>query len=354
MGKSGSYRQEVLNRASLVKMGNHEGRLDVLGKARSVEEIPPLVWSNGEIDEPENWSPDGWKSALVEDYERHVEGARRDKRAVASGKIAVHAFIQFPTDLELTPENERRMLSEAVKFTNEIHGGDAVFHARLDRDEQGKHGVDVFFAPRFEKVTGKKKDKRETWVSLTKFEKETAEKLGMTDAGPRARGRMFQDLWAEHLRENMGLKWAERGEAKETLLPDRLSPENFKLKKDREALDAERAAFDVEKKTFAAREEAIDDGIRAFSDGMISTRLHNEVGSGKPSGSRELVFSDFMVKHGRDKVFYEKNGKFINAIISVVSRLERVFKKLELSIEDRAKLLAPVLKKRARDDGMDL
>lgn len=253
MGKSGSYRQTVLNRQSLKKAQEHEERRDASGRARSVQKIAPLIWSDGQVLEPENWQPGNWDSNLVADYERHVAGARRDKRAVASGKLGMQAFLQFPTDLEINTENERLMLNQAVIFVNKMHGGDAVFHARLDRDEAGKHGVDVFFAPKFEKKTGRNKEKSETWISLTKFEKEQAANRGLKDAGPRSRGRMFQDAWAEHLQKEMGLEWVQRGEKKKYLAPDRLSPEEFKLKIEKEKI--EKTKIELKNKEISLRFE---------------------------------------------------------------------------------------------------
>lgn len=257
MGKSGSYRQVTLDRRGLRWAQTHEERKDKLGAARSVSNVPPLIWSRapdglGEISVPEDWEPGNWDSTLIDDFERHVSGARYDKRAlVAGGKIAAHAFLQFPTALKLDADTERLMLARAVKFVNQMHGGDAVFHARLDRDEAGKHGVDVFFAPRYEKTTGRKKDKVETWVSLRKFEKEAAKKRGFGE-GPRERGRMFQTAWFDFLRDplGMGLDWVERGKEKLSPAPDRLEPEVFKLTKDREALAKEKAAFSSEKVSF--------------------------------------------------------------------------------------------------------
>lgn len=253
MGKSGSYRQVLLTRLGLKKAQIHEERRDKFGAARSISKVAPLIWSRaedgiGEISVPEGWSPGEWDSTLLSDFDRHVKDARYDKRALAGGKIAAHAFLQFPTALKLDADTERLMLVRAVKFVNQMHGGDAVFHARLDRDEAGKHGIDVFFAPRFEKVTGRKKDKVETWVSLRKFEKQEAKKRGFGD-GPRERGRMFQTAWADFLRSDlgMGLHWVERGKEKLSPDPDRLEPEVFKLVKDREKLEAEKQAFSAER-----------------------------------------------------------------------------------------------------------
>lgn len=257
MGKAGSYRQALLTRHGLKKAQIHEERKDVLGAARSISKVPPLIWSRapdgfGEISMPEDWEPGNWDSTLLSDFERHIAGARYDKRALVGGKIAVHAFLQYPTEMKLDADTERLMLARAVKFVNQMHGGDAVFHARLDRDESGKHGVDVFFAPKFEKTTGRKgKEKTETWVSLRKFEKEEAKKRGFGD-GPRERGRMLQTAWHEFLinPHGMGISWAERGAEKLSPDPDRLEPEVFKLVKDREKLASEKEAFSAEKFKF--------------------------------------------------------------------------------------------------------
>jgi len=307
VGKSGAYRQSVLNRQSLLKAASHESRRDKTGQLRSVDNVAPLVWSDGQIAEPGNWSSDGWDSSLVADYEKHVAGAKRDKRAVASGKLAVHAFLQFPTDIEMTPENEALILQNAVDFTNKIHGGDAVFHARLDRDESGKHGVDVFFAPKFEKKTGRNKEKSETWISLTKFEKEEAKKRGFIDAGPRARGRMLQDAFAEHLRDEMGLDWVERGEHKVTFVPDRLEPEELKLQIEREKIfHREFLLSEREKKVF---KKEIDLNKKE------SNLNHRE----NILGEKVLIVNEANKKAVEDRYLFNKKNSFLDVKLKEIN-----------------------------------
>lgn len=68
---------------------------------------------------------------------------------------AMHAIIQFPPQIRISEANERKMLQLAVQFINKTHGGDAVFAARLDRDEDGRHTVDVFYSPKYVKETKK-------------------------------------------------------------------------------------------------------------------------------------------------------------------------------------------------------
>ncbi|WP_048874235.1 hypothetical protein, partial [Acetobacter aceti] len=222
-GKSGSVRMKSLDASGLAAMGRHEKRLDYAGSKRAIRDVPPLVYS-----------PYGEGLDLEQSYAAHVEGTKRNKGGRA---LARHGFLQFPTDLPVTPENEQRMLDEAVAFINATHGGRAVFRARLDRDEAGRHGVDVFFAPKYEKTTRRGKVV-EDWISLSKFGKELAlERFGerqkkakspesglfepvFDKAGkpvmercdsPIFQGRALQDLWTEHLRDRMGLEWVERG-----------------------------------------------------------------------------------------------------------------------------------------------
>lgn len=250
-GKSGSFRGNSLTASDLQAMENHELRLDQSGHRRSVRKdakgdpIPPLIHNPLR------------QNCLTQAYAAHVEGARVNKGA---SKICRHAFVQFPTDLPVTSASEQMMLDEAVKFVNKTHGGNAVFWARLDRDEVGRHGVDVFFAPKYEKTT---KRGATIWISLTKFGKARAvERFGQRQAvkkNPKTgefekvtdkngdpvmvdcdskyfQGRAFQDLWFEHLRDNIGLDWVERGKPKVGRDPDRLEVEEFKVQQERKKL----------------------------------------------------------------------------------------------------------------------
>lgn len=180
MGQAGSFRANALGASQMSAAQTHEERLDQVAKLRVKRNTPPLVYSpyssvsQGEV--PLSLHPKGENTleqilamiaekdaerhlSLIEAYDAHIEGALRNKGA---GKLCLHAFIQFPTDLEITSETERLMLAQAVDFVNRHHGGMAVFHARLDRDEAGRHGVDVFYSPKYTKVT---KRRSEIWVA---------------------------------------------------------------------------------------------------------------------------------------------------------------------------------------------
>lgn len=285
-GKSGSFRAESLTASDLAAMENHELRLDHAGHRRSVrmdaegDPIPPLVHNPLRMD------------SLTQAHAAHIKGARTNK---AAGKICRHAFVQFPTDLSLTPEVEQMMLDQAVAFVNQTHGGNAVFWARLDRDEAGRHGVDVFFAPRYEKAT---KRGTEPWISLTKFGKERAierfdqrqaekknpktgkfekvtDKAGAPVMVPcdsqHFQGRAFQDLWFEHLRDVVGLEWVERGTRKVGRDPDRLAVEEYKLAEERRKT-AEEARIASE--ALATRETELARGKAALAarEAMLGVR----------------------------------------------------------------------------------
>ena len=287
MGKSGSARARSGDAAYGAAMSDHEERLDFNGTKRRIREVPPLIYSPHTSDHPEpldrhpkddeekerlrlaelerirtliEVAEEKRNFKLMDAYAAHVEGAKQSK---AASKLFLHAFVQFPTDIEITPESEVEMLAQAVAFINRNYGGNAVFHARLDRDEKGRHGVDVFYAPRYEKTAAKGVTE---WISLSKFSKELArDRLGKrqktvknkktgefdpvfdkdgepvmvwNDSGY-FQGRALQDAWHEHLRDDMGLDWAERGKRKTSREPDRVEPEEY-------AAEQEAAKFQAE------------------------------------------------------------------------------------------------------------
>ena len=141
---------------SLSSAEAHGKRLDASGKARRVRDCDALVY--GSLD-------------LREAYNRHVEGCKSNK---ALKKPIQHAVIHFPNDLAISGKTEQAMLDWAVTFINNTHGGQAVFAARLDRDEKGRHNVDVFFCPKYTKSTKARGD--ELWISPTKFGKALCKK----------------------------------------------------------------------------------------------------------------------------------------------------------------------------------
>ncbi|MGR3608709.1 MAG: hypothetical protein ACU0BN_07605 [Sulfitobacter sp.] len=129
---------------------------------------------------------------------------------------------------------------------NAFHGGDAVFAARLDRDEKGRHSVDVFMMPRHD---FRYKDGRQTKrAAVSKHSKAEAQsRYGKQDR--RAQGSALQDAWFEYLRDEMSLDVLPPTR-KKTTTKDRVEPEVYGVQKDREKikmyarklLEADRAA----------------------------------------------------------------------------------------------------------------
>lgn len=287
MGKSGAARVKTGDAAYASAMQDHEDRLDMAGTRRKVREKSPLVYSPyASMDAPNPFDetakgrvadkdarlnriksvieekPVSRNFSIMDACAAHVTGAKKSKAAT---KELLHGFMQFPTDIRIIKDNQSKMLAIAVDFVNETYGGNAVFHARIDRDEKGQHGVDVFFAPRYEKHT--KSKGAEQWISLSKFSKENArtryEKREKTKKNPKTgkfepvldddgkpikvwndadvfQGRALQDAWFEHLRDNVGARYeVERGKRKKGRDPDRLSPEDYAVEQERQKLKVE-------------------------------------------------------------------------------------------------------------------
>ena len=172
-GKTGAIRQTTLDRATLNAMERHGKRLDSMGPARRVRDVPPLVY--GSLD-------------IAEARDKWMEGVQQQGETQA-----VHMLVQFPTTLPgaETEQGQKAMLRHAVAFANGYHGGDAVFAARLDRDEEGRHTVDVFLMPRYDfRYKDGRTQKR---ASVSKFSKEQARARSGKD-DPRAQGRPFKML----------------------------------------------------------------------------------------------------------------------------------------------------------------
>ena len=131
--------------------------------------------------------------------------------------------------------------------SNLYHGGDAVFAARLDRDEEGRHTVDVFAMPRYDFTY---KDGRTIKRAATsKFAKEQArarcqdliepgEKLHPDS--PVMQGRALQAAWHEYLRDEVRLgEWVHPPNRKAVRTKDRLEPEELALKREKAKAEAD-------------------------------------------------------------------------------------------------------------------
>lgn len=269
-----AVRCESLDLAGLARAEKHGKREDWIGKQRKIRNVKPLVLGGLDL------------TAL---YEKHTEGARQNK---AARKPVLHFIVRFPpevlTDDGPTPYaqrdragRERLMVSQAVKFINETHGGEAVFAARLDRDEAGESVVDVFACPRYLKES---KAGREPalWTSATKFGEELARKHQkhirerMKDAktakaitSPRAVGMAIQESFGQFFERQNGVKLDPR-KLKEGRAKDRLEVEEWRVQ--RMAQEAAKArqerdkAHDEAAAARAVQEEAAAEADAARQD----------------------------------------------------------------------------------------
>lgn len=214
-GLVGAVRQKAIGFPDLANMERHGKREDASGQQRRVRDTAPLVY--GSLD-------------LAKARKAHMEGVKQSGRSAC-----VHALIQFPTGLldGANEEHQRAMLVHAVEFLNHYHGGDAVFSARLDRDEKGRHTVDAFLLPRYD--FHYKDGRTVKKASVSKFSKaEAKRRFGRDDR--RSQGSALQDAFYEHLRDEMRLDGVLPPEQKKVTAKDRLEPEEHGLRKDRQRL----------------------------------------------------------------------------------------------------------------------
>lgn len=220
-GISGSARVQRLSAVSFSAAEAHGKRLDTIGKARAVIENAPPITTTG-LD-------------LSDLYDAHAKGAKIQKSATK----ALHLILQFPKDL-VDGEDGQVMLDHARAFVTSIFGPEAIFADRVDRDEKSRHVVDLFLAPRYEKVT---KRRSQTAITTSKHLKDLAAERGKAP-NLRGQGQALQDAWFEYLRDQMQLNVA-RGEPKQQPGDDWQTPEQLELERLRE----ERAALEQAKKT---------------------------------------------------------------------------------------------------------
>ena len=261
-GIQGAVRQQALDTAALNAAEKHGKREDKTGKRRQVRDVPPLVY--GSLD-------------LAAEQAKWAEGV------VQQGKTkALHMLIQYPTSIKLegkkTEEREQMMLDHAVRFANQYHGGDAVFAASLDRDEAGRHTVDVFALPRYDFTY--KDGRTQKRAAVSKFSKQHArarfkdlvdEGEDLKDPeGPIVQGRALQAAWHDYMRDEMGLFWVEPAKRKAVRVPDRLEPEEYALKRDKADAEAEALMLRAQARE-DARAEA--DAIRANAKKQVVLAL---------------------------------------------------------------------------------
>jgi hypothetical protein len=251
-----------LDMAALAAQEAHGKREDKTSQKRRVRDVAPLV--AGGLD-------------LRKMYDAHMKDVKQNS---AAKKPVLHFIVRFPPELldqdasrfsGSRRDRQAMMLRQAIAFINQTHGGDAVFAARLDRDEAGETIADVFASPRYEKRTKRTPaDKKgDIWASSTKFGKALAEKhqpeiqRRHPDAkgkllGPRAVGIALNSEWRDWFERVNRLELAKKNE-KADAAPDRLETEAFK------ALQDERDRLEGESRALAIR-EAVQERVEAEQD----------------------------------------------------------------------------------------
>jgi hypothetical protein len=246
-GRVGAIRQKALKAVDLANMERHGKREDESGKRRRVREAEPLVACGLDLRD------------LRRDW---MDGVQQQ-----GNTAALHAFVQYPTELidAKSKDQQERMLRHAVRFMNDFHGGDAVFAARLDRDEKGRHGVDVFMMPRHDfRYKNGSLVKRSSVSKHTKAEAQR--RYGKQDR--RSQGSALQDAWFEYLRDEMRLDVL-RPQRKKATAADRVEPEKYGLERDKQTFNAE-----ARKRALAlkARDEALKSGEAKLSRDLEAAR----------------------------------------------------------------------------------
>ncbi len=220
--------------AGLAAMEKHGKREDRISQLRHVRDADPLVYRS--LD-------------LRPAYDAHMSGVKQNSGAK---KPVLHFVIRFPPELlesegirrfdfKSKAHRQRMMMAQAVQFINRTHGGDAVFAARVDRNEAGESIVDVFASPKYEKRTKRTKadEVGTVWASSTKFGRELAEKhqdeirhrhpKAKDEAltGPRMVGIALQSEFAEYFKATNGIPLTAKVQ-KRTAAPDRIEIEAYK------------------------------------------------------------------------------------------------------------------------------
>jgi len=270
-----AVRCKALTMEQLASQEKHGKREDWLSHLRVVRDSDPVVY--GSVD-------------LRDAYDAHMDGVKQNS---AAKRPALHFIVRFPPELLSGPSaglfsgtktaRQREMLSQAVRFIQDTHGGAAVFAGRLDTDETGETICDVFAAPRYEKRTKRTRPDQNgpVWASATKFGKELAEKHQAEirrrhpDAkpgpltSPRMVGIALQSEFADWFCLTNGFRLAPKVE-KEGRAPDRLEKEAHDRLAEREAvLDAQAVALRSEKSRLSTLAAELTEA-RGQASGLLS------------------------------------------------------------------------------------
>lgn len=254
-----SVRCNALTLDKLRAQEDHGKRLDRSSQRRRIRESAPIV--GGGLD-------------LVDRLAAHTQGTKQNK---AARNVALHFIIKYPPEIlgddAPTPfqgldkrQRQRVMASQAARFIQETHGGQAVFAVRVDTDESGEWVVDVFACPKYEKET---KKGATVWTSLTKFGKDLARKHQNeirrrspqhegpeAITSPRAIGMSLQSEFADYFERVNGVRPTAKVE-KDSPAPDRIEVEAWRLQQiQADAIEAEAEARKAAEQRDQAEAEA--------------------------------------------------------------------------------------------------
>lgn len=268
-----SARLVPLNALLLRTAEKHGRRLDRAAEARKVREADSLTWV-----------PDGITGdplALVDRLEEHVAGAFRPKGGTT---IAQHMIVKMPDSIPTETDSEAyAAMLIAVHFAQETFGGQAVFSARIDRDEKSTNNVDLFLAPIYDKSDKKAPGGSKKAVSMTRHLKLLAEEHGFDVKGARSakaskqsQGKALQSAFADYLVQH-GFR-ALRGKPKTTIGSDWDTPEIYGAKRDREAAENARQLLQDELRANIERSKELDTCERGLDERAASiVKVENEI-----------------------------------------------------------------------------
>jgi len=268
-----SARLVPLNALLLRAAEKHGRRLDRAAEARKVRETDSLTWV-----------PDGITGdplALVDRLEEHVAGAFRPKGGTT---IAQHMIVKMPDSIPTETDSEAyAAMLIAVHFAQETFGGQAVFAARIDRDEKSTNNVDLFLAPIYDKSDKKAPGGSKKAVSMTRHLKLLAEKHGFdvkrarsAKASKQSQGKALQSAFADYLMRH-GFR-ALRGKPKTASGSDWDSPEIYGAKRDREATEKARQLLQDELQANIERSKELDTRERGLDERAASiVKVENEI-----------------------------------------------------------------------------
>lgn len=259
-GISGSIRAVCLSKADLTAAERHGKRLDATSQARAISKDPPVTTTGLDLQKL---------------YTQHV----RDVFVPKCKTIAKHIIVQFPKDL-VDGEDPAYMLWHARAIVETIFGDESIFADRVDRDEKGRHIVDIFVAPKYIKKT---KHTSQVAVSVSVHEEALAKKYERKNH-PWGRGQAMQDAIFEYFRDEMKLPGVQRGDPKANPGPDWKSAEELR----EEELESKKAELEEEKrKTAELQKTAQELQAQATADRDQAKSLREEAEAAKAAAEAE-------------------------------------------------------------------